>query len=220
MNQLKQKAAQAAIEYIEDNMILGVGTGSTVNFFIQQLNSLRHKIDACVASSVQTERLLRELNIPVIDLNAASQVDLYVDGADEVAANFSMIKGGGGALTREKIIAVAATKFICIVDEKKLVPHLGHFPIAVEVLPLARGLVAREIVKLGGNPRYRKGFFTDNNNIILDVYDLPLDDAQDMEEKLKLLPGVVETGIFAKRRADLVLIGRSSAVECLTYKKA
>jgi ribose 5-phosphate isomerase A len=220
MNPLKQKAAQAAIEYIEDNMILGVGTGSTVNFFIQQLNSLRHKIDACVASSVQTERLLRELNIPVIDLNAASQVDLYVDGADEVAANFSMIKGGGGALTREKIIAVAATKFICIVDEKKLVPHLGHFPIAVEVLPLARGLVAREIVKLGGNPSYREGFFTDNNNIILDVYDLPLDDAQDMEEKLKLLPGVVETGIFAKRRADLVLIGRSSAVECLTYKKA
>lgn len=212
---LKAQAATAALKYVDDNMVIGVGTGSTVNFFIQALSQIKNKIDACVASSKETEKRLKALNIPVIDLNVASEVHVYIDGADEVNSQFEMIKGGGGALTREKILANAANQFICIVDEKKIVGHLGEFPVAIEVIPMARSLVAREIVKLGGDPEYRDDFVTDNGNIILDVWHLDLNAPIKMEEKLKLIPGVVENGIFAKRSADIVLIGKESGVETM-----
>ncbi|KTC64740.1 ribose 5-phosphate isomerase, constitutive [Legionella adelaidensis] len=215
MNELKAKAARAALAYVDDNMVIGVGTGSTVNYFIEALAEVKHKIDACVASSIETEKRLKQLGIPVIDLNVANEVPLYVDGADEITKHFEMIKGGGGALTREKIIANAASQFICIVEERKLVGHLGEFPVAIEVLPLARSLVAREIVKLGGDPEYREGFLTDNGNIVLDVWNLELTSPIEMEEKLKLIPGVVESGIFGKRTADIILIGKEDGVEKL-----
>ena len=212
MNELKAKAAKAALSYIDDNMIIGVGTGTTVCYFIEALAGIKQRIDACVASSLQTEQHLRALGIPVIDLNVASAVAIYVDGADEITKEREMIKGGGGALTREKIIACSASQFICIADESKLVSRLGAFPLAIEVLPMARGYVARELVKLGGNPVYREGFITDNGNIILDVDSFDYTDAKALEEKLKLITGVVENGIFAKRRADVALIGSKENV--------
>ncbi|RUQ91098.1 ribose-5-phosphate isomerase RpiA [Legionella septentrionalis] len=215
MNELKAKAAKAALAYVDDNMIVGVGTGSTVNYFIEELGKIKHRIDACVASSKDTETRLRALNIPVIDLNVADEVAVYIDGADEVTVRKEMIKGGGGALTREKIIATVAKQFICIVDEGKLVRHLGFFPLAVEVIPMARSFVAREIVKLGGDPQYREGFVTDNGNIILDVFNLSMEQPQALETALKIIPGVVETGLFAKRLADKVLIGKQETVETL-----
>ena len=173
---------------------------------------MKHRIDACVASSKATEQLLRELGIPVIDLNVASHVPIYIDGADEVNSRREMIKGGGGALTREKIIATVAEKFICIVDHTKLVQHLGQFPIAVEVIPIARSFVARELVKLGGDPEYREGFITDNGNIILDVYNLNIDSAIAKEDAINMIPGVVGNGLFAKRLADQVLIAKDDGV--------
>lgn len=206
MSDLKLKVAKAALAYVEDNMIVGVGTGSTVNYFIKELGMIKHRIDACVASSKATELRLREIGIRVIDLNVAGDVPLYIDGADEVNARREMIKGGGGALTREKIIATVAQHFICIVDETKVVSHLGRFPIAVEVLPLARSFVARELVKLGGDPEYREGFITDNGNIILDVFNLNIDVPTLLEEAINTIPGVVENGVFAKRLADRVLV--------------
>ena len=212
MSDLKEKAAKAALAYIEDNMIVGVGTGSTVNYFIKELAVMKHRIDACVASSIATERLLREMGIPVIDLNVAGDVPVYIDGADEVNARREMIKGGGGALTREKIIATVARRFICIVDDSKLVDHLGEFPIAVEVLPLARSFVAREVVKLGGDPEYREGFVTDNGNIILDVFNLKMNEPRALEEAINRIPGVVENGLFAKRLADEVLVASDNEV--------
>ncbi|QRN04901.1 ribose-5-phosphate isomerase RpiA [Legionella sp. MW5194] len=206
MNELKQQAAKAALAFIEDNMIVGVGTGSTVNYFIEELAGIKHRIDACVASSVATESRLRAAGIPVIDLNAAGELPIYIDGADEINAQNEMVKGGGGALTREKIIATVASEFICIVDESKIVHRLGAaFPVAVEVLPLARSYVARELVKLGGDPEYREGFKTDNGNIILDVYHLDITTPIRLEESIKLIPGVVECGLFAKRRANKVI---------------
>ncbi len=212
MSELKALAAKAALAYVEDDIIIGVGTGSTVNYFIEELAAIKHRIDACVASSKATEALLRAKGIPVIDLNSTRDLPLYVDGADEVTERYEMIKGGGGALTREKIIATVAQQFICIVDESKLVKHLGNFPLAVEVLPLARGYVAREIVKLGGDPEYREGFITDNGNIILDVFNLEIKDAVNLEEQLKLISGVVESGLFAKRLADKILIATESGI--------
>lgn len=206
MSELKQQAAQAALAYVEDDMIVGVGTGSTVNFFIDQLALIKHKIDACVASSKATEARLRAAGIPVIDLNVAGELPIYIDGADEVNARCEMIKGGGGALTKEKIIATVAKQFICIVDESKVVSRLGAFPLAVEVLPLARGHVARELVKLGGDPAYREGFVTDNGNIILDVYNLDITSATTLEDAIKLIPGVVESGLFGRRLADKVIV--------------
>lgn len=206
MNDLKQQAAKAALEYIDDDMTIGVGTGSTVNYFIEQLKSVKNKIDACVASSKVTESLLKEAGLPVIDLNAAGDIAIYVDGADEVNERHEMIKGGGGAATREKIIATVAKQFICIVDESKVVKRLGEFPVAVEVLPLARSFVARQLVKLGGDPEYRDGFVTDNGNIILDVYNLEITVAISLEEAIKAIPGVVESGLFAKRLADKVIV--------------
>lgn len=212
MTHLKEQAAKAALDFIEDNMIVGVGTGSTVNYFIEALVAVKHRIDACVASSKATEVRLKELGLPVIDLNVASDLPIYVDGADEVNAAHEMIKGGGGALTREKIIATVAKQFICIVDESKMVERLGAFPIAVEVLPLARSFVARELVKLGGDPQYREGFVTDNGNIILDLFNLEQSLSKTTEDAINSIPGVVENGLFAKRLADIVLVAGKDGV--------
>lgn len=203
----KKKAALAALEFIQDDMIIGVGTGSTVAYFIEALSAVKHKIEGAIASSIATEKKLKALSIPVLDLNSINELPLYVDGADEINEAKQMIKGGGGALTREKIIATVAKKFVCIVDQSKKVDLLGEFPVAIEVLPMARSYVAREIVKMGGDPVYREGFVTDNGNVILDVYHLKLTDPKAMEEKLKNIVGVVENGIFAKRLADVLLVG-------------
>ncbi len=203
----KKAAAQEAISFVEDDMVIGVGTGSTVSYFIEALQAIKHRIEGAVASSVATAEKLKALSIPLLDLNAVPELPLYVDGADEINSAKQMIKGGGGALTREKIIATVARKFICIADQSKQVDLLGEFPVAVEVIPLARSYVARQIVLLGGDPVYREGFVTDNGNVILDVYNLKLRDPRAMEDKLKLIVGVVESGIFARRTADAVLVG-------------
>ena len=217
MTNLKARAAQEALTYIGDNWVIGVGTGSTVNYFIEELATIRHRIDACVASSLATEMRLRAAGIPVIDLNVVSDLDIYVDGADEVNTRCEMIKGGGGALTREKIIASVAQQFICIVDESKLVQHLGAFPIAIEVLPIARSYVARELVKLGGDPVYRDGFVTDNGNIILDVHDMPFGCLpKTLEDTINTIPGVVENGIFGTRLADKVIVAGSGGCRTLS----
>ncbi|MDP3706410.1 MAG: ribose-5-phosphate isomerase RpiA [Legionellaceae bacterium] len=215
MTNLKAQAAEAALEYIEDNMIIGVGTGSTVNYFIDALAKVKHRIEACVASSLDTERRLLDAGMVVLDLNVVGELPIYVDGADEVDAHRAMIKGGGGALTREKIIASASRQFVCIVDETKLVQKLGVFPVPVEVLPLARSFVARELVKLGGDPEYRHGFVTDNGNIILDVFNLDRSALASMEDAINLIPGVVDNGIFAKRLADKVLIAGRDGVRLI-----
>ena len=212
MSELKIKAAKAALAYIEEDSVLGVGTGSTVNYFIKELASIKHKIEACVCSSQATEILLRAEGIPVLDLNSAWDLPLYVDGADEVCPQGLMIKGGGGAHTREKIVANAAKQFVCIVDESKVVQHLGTFPLAVEVIPMARSLVARHLVQLGGDPEYRQGFITDNGNIILDVFNLRFDDLRQLEERINTIPGVVENGLFAHRPADVILVGSVEGV--------
>ena len=215
MNELKANVAKAALAYVEDNMIVGVGTGSTVNYFIEELATIKHRIDACVASSKATEQRLRDLGIPVIDLNVAGDLPLYIDGADEVNAPHEMIKGGGGALTREKIIATVALNFICIVDETKIVRHLGKFPVAVEVIPMARSFVARELVKLGGDPVYREGFVTDNGNVILDVFNLNMDAPRVLEDAINIIPGVIENGLFSKRLADIVLVATNNGITTL-----
>jgi ribose 5-phosphate isomerase A len=212
MNELKIKAAQAALDFIEPDTVVGVGTGSTVNFFIKELVKIKHKIDACVSSSRATETLLRAEGIPVLDLNAVQDLPVYIDGADEVTTQGYMIKGGGGAHTREKIVAQVAKQFVCIVDQSKVVTHLGQFPVAVEVLPMARSLVARQIVQLGGDPEYREGFVSDNGNIILDVFNLNLENPVAMEERIKQITGVVDNGLFAHRLADVVLVATPDGV--------
>ena len=209
---LKARVAQKALEYLDDYSIIGVGTGSTLHYFIEALATIKHRFDACVASSLATEALLRAHAIPVIDLNAVSEPLIYIDGADEVNARHEMIKGGGGALTREKIIASVAQKFVCIVDSSKVVNSLGTFPIAIEVLPMARSFVARALVKLGGDPHYRQGFITDNGNIILDVYHLDLTSVHAMESDINQITGVVENGLFAARLADVVLVSSRDGV--------
>lgn len=218
INELKISAAKAALAYIEDNSIIGVGTGSTANCFIKELAKIKHRIEACVPSSIATAEHLREVGLPVIDLNAVDELPLYIDGADEVNDRCELIKGGGGALTREKIVATVATRFICLVDDSKVQARLGTFPIAVEVLPLARSFVARELVKLGGDPAYRQGFVTDNGNLILDVFNLPMDLPIQLEEAINLIPGVIENGLFAKRLADLVLVASAAGVRTLCSK--
>ncbi|WP_045107621.1 ribose-5-phosphate isomerase RpiA [Legionella hackeliae] len=216
MSTLKEAVAKKALTYLnDDEMILGIGTGSTVNCFIEQLATIKHRIDACIASSKETEARLRALDIPVIDLNVAREVPFYIDGADEVTEQRQMIKGGGGALTREKILASVANQFICIIDESKLVGHLGSFPVAVEVIPMARSYVARELVKLGGDPEYREGFITDNGNIILDVYNFEITKPIELEGLIKLIPGVVDNGLFAKRLADTVLIATQNDIKII-----
>lgn len=202
----KKAAAEAALDYIKDDMIIGVGSGSTVAYFIDALRKVKGKIEGAVASSIATANQLKALSIPLVDLNSVAELPLYVDGADEINAARQMIKGGGGALTREKIIATAAKKFVCIADQSKQVDLLGNFPVAVEVIPMARSYVAREIVQLGGDPVYREGFVTDNGNSILDVFNLKLLDPRAMEQKIKSIVGVVESGIFAARTADVVIL--------------
>jgi len=205
---MKKIAAEAAVDYVEDDMIIGVGTGSTVNYFIDALSAVKHKIEGAVASSIATEERLKSHHIPVIDLNVANQVHLYVDGADETNHHKQLIKGGGGALTREKILRVASSKFVCIVDQSKVVDVLGQFPLAVEVLPMARSYVAREIVKLGGDPVYREGVVTDNGNIILDIFNLSIIEPLKLEQQLNNIVGAVCNGLFAINPADVVIVGK------------
>lgn len=219
MESLKKQAAIAALEYIDDNQTIGIGSGSTVHCFIDALAGIKHRIDACVASSKATETHLRDIGLPVIDLNTASQPSLYIDGADEITQYGEMIKGGGGALTQEKIIASASKHFICIVDESKLVKRLGAFPLAVEVIPMARSFVARELVKLGGDPVYRQGFTTDNGNIILDVHNLEIMTPNALENAITTIPGVVENGIFTNKTADIILIGTPSGINKIVVRE-
>ena len=194
---------------------MGVGSGSTVHHFIDALATIKGRIEGAVASSQESANRLKALSIPIMDLNSVVEVPLYVDGADEINLARQMIKGGGGALTREKIIATVAKKFICIVDESKVVDLLGEFPVAVEVIPMARSYVARQIVLLGGDPLYREGFISDNGNVILDVYNLKILEPRVLEEKLKNITGVVDNGVFARRTADVVLIGGENGVRKL-----
>jgi ribose 5-phosphate isomerase A len=211
----KQAAAIAALDYIPGECIVGVGTGSTVNFFIDALAGMRGQIEGAVASSLATETRLRRHNIPVLDLNSVDEIPVYVDGADEVTRHKHMIKGGGGALTREKIVAAASRTFVCIVDEAKLVDRLGTFPLPVEVIPMARGYVARELVRLGGQPQLREGFTTDNGNIILDVHDLKISDPCALESEINQITGVVTNGLFANRGADIVILGCKDQVNTI-----
>ncbi|HBH33096.1 MAG TPA: ribose 5-phosphate isomerase A [Psychrobacter sp.] len=211
---LKQEVAKAALASIDDGMILGVGTGSTVNCLIDLLPQV--KLKGAVASSKVTQDKLEALGIEVMDLNFVGELDLYIDGADEVNPNLQLIKGGGGALTREKIVAAASKEFLCLVDESKWVTQLGvEFPVPIEVLPQARSYVARELVKLGGDPVYREGFVTDYGNLILDTYNLQIDSASEMEQTLNNIVGVVCNGIFAANQADKLLIAKSTGVELL-----
>lgn len=213
-DELKQQVAKAAVEYVKEG-IIGVGTGSTANFFIDELAKVKHKIEGAVASSEATAERLRGHGIEVFDLNSVDSMDIYVDGADEITEHLHMLKGGGGALTREKIVAAVAKKFICICDETKFVPVMGKFPLPVEVLPMARSQVAREIVKLGGQPKLRD-FTTDNGNVILDVHNLTISDPIDLEAKLNQVVGVVTNGLFAARGADVLLLATAEGVK--TYK--
>ncbi len=208
----KKKAAEAAIKFIEDDSIVGVGTGSTVNFFIEELAKIKARIEGAVSSSVASEELLKIHHIPVLPLNSVIEIPVYVDGADEATKHRHLIKGGGGALTREKIVAAASNKFVCIIDDSKLVPMLGEFPLPVEVIPMAQSYVARQIVKLGGQPILREGFTTDNGNIILDVHNLKIQDPVELEEKLNHIAGVVTNGLFAQRPADILLIASENGV--------
>jgi len=203
----KQASAERALEYVQDGSIVGVGTGSTVAYFIQGLGRIKHRIEGAVSSSEQSTKQLKELGIAVLDLNASGPLGLYVDGADECDPHKRLIKGGGAALTREKIIAAASSQFICIVDPSKLVPVLGRFPVPVEVIPMARSHVAREIVKLGGQPIWREGVVTDNGNWILDVHGWSITDPVKLESDLNAIVGVVTNGLFAVRPADLVIAG-------------
>jgi ribose 5-phosphate isomerase A len=211
-NELKKAAAQAALQYVGDDAMVGVGTGSTVNFFIDALASKRARIKGTVASSEASARRLRDLHIPVLELNNTDGCDVYVDGADEVTEHLAMIKGGGAALTREKIVAAASRKFVCIADASKLVPVLGKFGVPIEVIPMARSYVARQLVKLGGDPVYRDGFVTDNGNVILDVHNLRIMEPTKLEAELNNITGVVTNGLFALRPADVVLVGSPTGV--------
>lgn len=205
-NEGKRLSGEKAAEYVTDGSIVGVGTGSTVAFFIQALGRMKDRIEGAVSSSEQSTRLLTELGIPVLDLNASGPLALYVDGADECDPQGRLIKGGGAALTREKIIAEASKQFVCIIDASKQVKLLGKFPVPVEVIPMARSLVARELLKLGGQPIWREGTVTDNGNWILDVHNWQLTDPLAMEREINQIPGVVTVGLFARRGADIVVV--------------
>jgi ribose 5-phosphate isomerase A len=211
----KKAAAQAALEYVDDDILVGVGTGSTVNHFIAALADRRHRIRGAVSSSEASTHRLREHGIDVVTLNEAGDLPVYVDGADEATRNLDLIKGGGGALTREKIVAAASRRFVCIIDDSKLVPVLGRFPLPVEVIPMARSLVARRLVGLGGKPVLRQGFTTDNGNEILDVHNLKITDPAALEAEIGLLAGVVAVGLFARRGVDILLVAGATGVQTL-----
>jgi len=213
---LKRAVAQAAIAHVPTDCIVGVGTGSTANFFIDELAKIKHKIRGAVASSEASAKRLQGHGIEVLSLNDAGDLPVYVDGADEITRHMHMVKGGGGALTREKIVAAASKKFICVCDASKLVDVLGKFPLPIEVIPMARSYIAREVVKLGGQPKLREGFTTDNGNVILDVHGLSIMNPVELETALNQLPGVVTNGLFARRGADVLLLGTPDGVKTLT----
>lgn len=221
MNQdaLKQAVARAAVEYVQtrlhDDSVIGIGTGSTANYFIDYLAPLRRRFAGAVASSEASAQRLQQHGIEVFDLNTTGTFDMYVDGADEANHRLELIKGGGAALTREKIVAACAREFICIADASKYVERLGTFPLPVEVIPMARSYVARELVKLGGDPVYREGIVTDNGNVILDVYNFAIDAPRDIETRINLITGVVTNGLFALRPADVLLLGTPAGVQTL-----
>ena len=215
-NELKQAVARAAIKYVVEDALVGVGTGSTADFFIDELAKMKNRIDGAVASSEKTATRLKSHGIRVVDLNSVDELPVYVDGADEITEHLAMIKGGGGALTREKIVAAVARKFICIADESKLVPVLGNFPLPVEVIPMARSHVGRQMVRLGGTPILRDGFTTDNGNLIIDVAGLTILEPVELEGAINSITGVVSVGLFAKRGADVLLLGTTSGVRTLT----
>ncbi len=215
-DEMKIAAAAAALEYVESGMVVGIGTGSTANHFIDLLATVKGKIDGAVASSIASEDRLKSHGIPVMDLNNAGQLSIYVDGADESDKHLNLIKGGGGALTREKIVAGASDKFICIADESKLVDVMGEFPLPVEVIPMARSYIAREIVKMGGRPILREGFTTDNGNIIIDIHGLEIMEPVKMETHFNQLPGVVTIGLFAQRPADVLILGTPNGAKVIT----
>ena len=214
---LKQQVAQAAVDYMDSQLknhsIVGIGTGSTANYFIDALARIKHKFDGTVASSLASEQRLRSHGIPVYDLNVINDMQFYVDGADESNHQRELITGGGGALTREKIVASMADQFICIVDVSKMCETLGKFPLPVEVIPMARSVVTRAIVRMGGRPLYRQGFVTDNGNIILDIHDLQITQPRQLESAINNIPGVVTNGLFALKPADLIMIGTANGVE-------
>ena len=218
-DELKRAVAPAGFEHVEsmldDDTIVGVGTGSTANFFIEELGKISHKLNGTVASSEESTRRLKEHNIPVFDLNAVGEISVYVDGADEANDHLQLIKGGGAALTREKIIAAASKEFVCIADDSKLVSTLGKFPLPVEVIPMARSYVARQIVKLGGDPVYRENCVTDNSNHIIDVFNLEILNPRKLEYDLNQITGVVASGLFANRGADRLLLGSITGVKTL-----
>ncbi len=215
-DELKQAVAKAAIEYVPFDCVVGVGTGSTANFFIDELAKIKNKIRGAVASSEASAKRLQAHGIEVLSLNDAGDLQVYVDGADEITRHLHMVKGGGGALTREKIVAAASKKFICVCDASKLVDVLGKFPLPIEVIPMARSSVARQLVKLGGQPALREGFITDNGNLILDVQGLQIMNPVELESTLDHIAGVVTNGLFARRAADVLLLGTPGGVKALT----
>jgi ribose 5-phosphate isomerase A len=216
--ELKKRVAAEALKHVVEDRVVGVGSGSTVNFFIDALAAIKGRIEGAVAASEASAQRLKRHGIRVLDLNSVSELPVYVDGADEVTEHLQMIKGGGGALTREKIVAAVAAKFVCICDASKLVPVLGKFPLPLEVIPMARSYVGRELVKLGGQPELRQGFTTDNGNLIIDCHGLTLLDPPRMETELNNLAGVVANGIFARRPADLLLLAEASGVRSMARR--
>jgi ribose 5-phosphate isomerase A len=214
-DELKQASARAAIGHVVEDAIVGVGTGSTANFFIDELARMKGRIRGAVASSEASAKRLAAHGIPVLDLNQVEDLPVYVDGADEITPALAMIKGGGGALTREKIVAAVARKFVCVADESKLVERLGRFPLPVEVIPMARAYVARELAALGGRPQLREGFVTDNGNLILDVHGLSIPDPPALEQRLNDIVGVVTNGLFARRPADVLLLAAPEGVRTI-----
>ena len=217
-DELKQAVAREAVKYVVDDSVIGVGSGSTANFFIDELGRVKNRIAGAVASSEKTAERLKEHGIRLFDLNGVNELPVYIDGADEITEHLAMIKGGGGALTREKVVAAVAKRFICIADESKLVPVLGKFPLPVEVIPMARAYVGRQMVRLGGQPKLREGFTTDNGNMVLDVWGLSILDPVELEKTINNVTGVVTSGLFARRGADVLLLGTKSGVKTLTAK--
>jgi ribose 5-phosphate isomerase A len=211
----KRRAAEAALAYVEDGMVLGIGTGSTVQQLIEALKDRKIRLAGAVSSSRQTSSVLKFVGIPELELNDAGDLDLYIDGADEATADGALIKGGGAALTREKVVAAASARFICIIDDSKLVSVLGAFPLPVEVIPMARSYVARQLVRLGGQPVWRDGVTTDNGNVILDVHNLRLTDPNGFEAMVNQIAGVVTVGLFARRRADIIIVAGDAGVKTL-----